>query len=208
MARRTAAFVVASGVLIVGGHRVASADRDRAGWGESTRVLVTNREIAAGDLIGPDDLEWRSWPVGLVPDGAVRTIPTESRRVATDMARGEVLIASRWADEHKGAWAVELTDVETAVQLTLDQPLDGVSPGDQVDVVAVLESAGSFSADYPATHVDEDISVGAAGAAIVAHGARVLRVDGSTAVLAVDSNEATATAVATISGPVALVVHP
>ncbi len=210
--RRAAALGVACTVLVLGGRQLSAADRDRSTWGETTRVLVLNRDIDAGGLVEPADLVWQRWPVALVPADAVRVAPTEARRAGTGLARGEVMLNKRWADGRRGAWAVELGENETAVQVTLEQSLEGVAPGDQVDVVAATDTfvamagSGSDADDQYGTSIDTPL--GSAGAAVVAAAARVLRVEGSSVVLAVGRADATATAAAAISGTVTLVVHP
>ena len=210
--RRAVALAVACAVFVVGGQRLSAADRDRSVWGETTRVLVLDHDVAAGESVGPDDLVWKRWPTALVPNGAARAAPEEPRRVGTALARGEVMLQNRWADEHRGEWAVELTQEEAAVQVTLQQSLDGIARGDRVDVIASADALTSLDPAGPivdtADGLSTDFPSSVTGPSVVAVRARVLRVDESSVVLAVGRDAAAATAAAAISGPVTLVVHP
>lgn len=199
-------------MLLVGGQRLSAADLAISAWGDTTRVLVLDHDVDAGELVEPDDLVWQRWPEALVPRDALRSLPPDARRAGTSLARGEVMLRRRWADANRGAWAAELAEDETAVQVTLEHSLDGVARGDLVDVVAAadallaLSGSGADAGDPYGT--PPDTPLGAAPAAVVASGARVIRVEGSSAVLAVARGDATGTAAAAMSGPVTLVVHP
>ena len=50
-------------------------DRTLAALGATTNALVMTADLVAGDTVGPDDVETRSLPVGIVPTGALRRLP-------------------------------------------------------------------------------------------------------------------------------------
>lgn len=83
----TLAFVVATSL--------ARAERERERWGPTEPVLVTARPVAAGEPLA-GAVEVRSWPRGLVPEGALRSPDelTAGAAATVDRAAGEPVTAA------------------------------------------------------------------------------------------------------------------
>lgn len=106
----------------------------------SATVLVAARDLPAGRPVGEGDLEQRSLPDDVVPDGALRTWPS-GRLLAAPLRRGEVVTDVRLTGggpalaqgEHTVAAPVRLSDAGQAALL---------APGDRIDVVVGDPRAG------------------------------------------------------------------
>lgn len=221
LTRRALTMAVVVSVAVVGARQIDAANRSERAWGDLVEVIVLTRDVAAGELVEPSAFETRRWPRSLVPHGAVRRVPSDSRRVTTSIVEGEVMLQSRWR-RSGGAWAASLNRGESAVQVPLPAPLDGLAPGDRVDVattaVSLRTPAGSpgdapgvdafadevplHPEDYRSNGTDEGANL------VITRDARVLAVGPSTATIAVSSVDGPATASAAMSGSIALIIKP
>ena len=64
----------ASGVLAVAlalWSAQSAVQSEKRSWGATTTVLVTTRDLAPGDAIGPTDVEIARWPLAVAPPSAV-----------------------------------------------------------------------------------------------------------------------------------------
>lgn len=194
-ALRTRALAVLAAVVVTAfvAGRIDAADRARREWGATTQVLVVTHDLAAGRVVGADDVDTVTWPTALVPSGALAELPTD-QRLTTDLAEGEVLLAHRLGRPGDGEWASLLDPGEVAVQLPLSDPAPGIGAGDRVDVVAPLAVTVT---DGAAVQVE-----------VVADDARVLEVHHDALTVAVRSSQSSATAGAALGGLVSVVVRP
>src|SRR3954452_6977253 len=54
----------------------------RTRWGETRTVFVARSHIDLGEVVGNDAVTTETWPVAVVPDGAVDSSPTGRTTVA------------------------------------------------------------------------------------------------------------------------------
>jgi hypothetical protein len=64
--------------------------REREAWGQSTRVLVATRTVAAGDTVA-GSFEWRELPLTMVPPSALTSMPNAASATQR-IAVGEVVV--------------------------------------------------------------------------------------------------------------------
>lgn len=142
---RTALVVavgLASGAAVAA--TVQQADQARTAWGESTRVLVATRDLAAGEQVDGGNTRLVAHPGPLVPPGALTSLP-EERRVTEPVYAGEVLRAERLGPAGLTRVAARLPPGTRAVAIPIEP---GTAPplvvGDRVDVLVALppEAAG------------------------------------------------------------------
>lgn len=183
------AAVVAAGV----GTLVSDAEAARDRWGTAVEVVVARRPIAAGAEVRPGDVELRAWPAWLVPDRALRAVPT-GRRTTVALGRGEPLLSSRLAGEGAGATAAVVPDGDAAVSVPLGAATPALEVGDRVDVLA------------PAAPADPWGEVTAGGVEIVAAAAEVVAVAEDHATIVVARDELERTAAAILDGALTLAV--
>jgi pilus assembly protein CpaB len=103
-------------------------------------VVVTRREVRAGEILGADALRVVQLPID--PPGALRDVAAATGRVpATDLAAGALLLDSGLA----AGLAARLAEGERAVAIRADEVLGvahRVQPGDFVDVFFLLKVDG------------------------------------------------------------------
>lgn len=165
---------------------VAGGEAARARWGRERVVLVTEREVRAGQPLA-DAVSERRWPVALVPPRALARLP-RSAVAAADLDAGTAVTASALRRPGRG----------TAGRRTVAVPLTPaplpVRPGDEVDAWTTVAAASPDERGPLPRRV--------------AVGARVVTVDRDAAVLAVRPSDVAATAAAAASGAVILVGTP
>jgi Flp pilus assembly protein CpaB len=173
---------------------VSDAEAARSAWGPGLTVVVADRDLAAGALVGTGDLLTRRLPAGVVPDGAVTTTETAvGRRVRNAVRRGEVLVDVRLAEPGAGSTAALLSEGTVAVGATVTTHGPALAPGDVVDVWAPAEPAARRVAT---------------AAVVLTVGATDDLAGGRGVTLAVGEADVPGTTTASLSGPVALVVVP
>ncbi len=124
---------------------VQRAEQTRLAWGTERRVLVARHDLAAGDEVGPDDVEVVLRPTALVPRSALDTLPSDAV-ARTDVFAGEVLVARRLAPAGLRGVAARLPAGTRAVAIPIDpSTTPPLAPGDRVDILVALprEAAGS-----------------------------------------------------------------
>ncbi len=104
--------------------------------GPRTPVAVAARPLAAGDVLGPDDVEWRQWPAGLVPP-ASRELVTEGATLRSAIGEGEPILDSALAAGPTG-----LAPGEVGVTLPLPLAPPPVEPGAVVELLGIRPVAG------------------------------------------------------------------
>jgi Flp pilus assembly protein CpaB len=158
--------LLAAAPAVVVGAQIAEARRARDGWLERRTILVTRHPVATGDVLADADVESKSWPVALVPDGAVDSLPDPAVATAP-MAAGEPVVAARLGRPAAGPVAALVPGGHRAIAVPRgDAPLP-LTVGDRVDVVAAVDPAVGdvVAADALVVHVDEATVVVAVDAA-------------------------------------------
>ena len=143
----TAAFIV---------DRTAAADGARQRWGDRRPVVVATVDLAPGLVLGDDNTRTEAWPVALLPDDALRSLPAGAV-VAEPIGAGEPVRRRRIGRAGAGPVAALLPIGTRGVTVPVGDAPPPVSPGDRVDVVAAgLASDGSLvAADALVVAVDE-----------------------------------------------------
>jgi Flp pilus assembly protein CpaB len=181
----TAGLSILAGGLTAGAvHRASQAAAD---WGTRREVAVATRALEPGHTIGPGDVERRSLPVVLLPDGALAD--PVGRVVVAPVVPGEVVPEARVAPEGRRGPAALVPDGHLAVAVPVDGALPPLAPGDPVVVLGVLD---------PTTM----------RGTVLAGEATVVAVTDDAVTVAVPVGEATAVSAAALAGPVTLALDP
>lgn len=191
---RAAAAVLALAVAVAVGTVVSRAEAERARWGRSVPVAVARRALEAGTELGVDDVELRSWPMTLVPDGALSSPPL-GRRVASGLVRGEPIVRSRLAPTGAGSTAAMVGEGRAAVSVPLGPAAPRVEPGDRVDVLAPAGVTEPWAG-----------TPDGGGAEVVAAHAQVVALDDDHATIVVAREELERTAAAILDGAITIAV--
>ncbi len=161
----------------------AAAVRARQDWTGDVAVAVLDRAVDGGDPVSAADVRTERRAAATLPDDALDEVPPEAVAVVR-LPAGTVLTPSLLELHGRSATARALPVGRVAVVVRTGDLPRLATRGDRVDVA-------SPTWDGP-----------------VATDAEVLRVDGDAVTLAVGEDDAAATAAASLSGPVALVVRP
>jgi Flp pilus assembly protein CpaB len=170
---------------LVVGRLVGDASAAKARFGALVPAVVVTGDVDAGTTLDGADVELRSLPAALVPDGAVRSLP-DGAVALVDLVAGEPLVAARLAPAGTSAVAARLPVGTRGIAV----PAEGVPPlerGDRVDVVATL---GDGSAGQPTV--------------TAARGALVVDVGAEAVTVAVDAGDVNQVAFALTAGVVTL----
>lgn len=127
------ALTAATAVSALAAHRDAAATLAR--YGPTRAVVVARRDLAAGTVVTPGDVELRDEPVALQPPGALGALPPDAVVTSLVLA-GEALTDRRLAPAGLSPTAalVPAGAVGLAVPLPLAAP--PLAPGDRVDLIA------------------------------------------------------------------------
>jgi SAF domain len=117
---------------------VDAARSARAQWGAVQAVVVMTESVAAGDPILAADVEVRSLPAAVVPEGAV-TSPPVGREAITDLFPGEVLLSGRVAPDGRHGAAALLPPGTRALAVPSGPGTPPLRVGDTVDVLATFD---------------------------------------------------------------------
>ena len=149
---RAAAAVAASATARVGALD-AEAEARRAAWGEAVPVVVAVRDLAPGEVLGPRDVVVESWPVAVVPDGALDAVP-DGATASAPIVAGEAVVAARVAPDGLSAVAARLPPGWRAVAVPAGGGFGGDLPplaiGARVDELASFEAVDGRSGDVVA----------------------------------------------------------
>ena len=124
-------------VVSIQGAAAEAAARQRA-WGDTEVVPVVRRPVAAGQVIEAADIERRTMPAGLVPDGAIAGDPVgQAARVA--LWPGEVVLAERLARAGLRGVAALVPEGARAMAVPRGPGTPPLSVGDRVDLLATFD---------------------------------------------------------------------
>jgi Flp pilus assembly protein CpaB len=180
LAVAAAAAITASFIL----DRTAAADGARQRWGTDRTVVVATVDLVPGQVVGAGDTRTEAWPLALLPDDALRSLPSGAV-VAEPIGAGEPLVRRRIGRAGVGPVAALLPAGSRGVHIPVGDAPPRVVPGDRVDLVA-----GGLALD----------------GTIVASAALVVAVDERSVVVAVDAAELPAVAGALVNSTVVLAI--
>lgn len=198
VARWVLALVVAA-VTASSVHRVASeAEAERQRWGEAVPVVVADRDLTPGDVVGADDVATATWPAAMVPTGAIASPAVAvGRTVGATVVAGEAVLDLRLAPPEVTGAAALLPPGSRGIAVPAGPGTPTLAVGDRVDVLATVDVL--------------DVTEGDAGLAVpeptvrVATAVPVVAVaDDGTATVGVPEADATRVAFVTVRGTVTL----
>ncbi|HKY16671.1 MAG TPA: SAF domain-containing protein [Microthrixaceae bacterium] len=175
------ALATTTGVVVHRTLAAAEAGADR--YGSPRSVVMPNRELAAGQVVGDEDVTVTVVPASSAPAQALRRAPI-GRALTAPAHEGQALVEAQVAAPGVSGLAASLGDRQRAVAVPRgDHPLP-LDAGDVVDVLAPDATT--------ATMVE------------VATGARVLEVSETTVAVAVDDDSVSDVATALVGGAAVL----
>jgi|SRR5690625_3831496 len=117
-------------------------------------VLVASRDIAAGEMLGADQLRWERWPEANVHDQFITRAarPDAIQALAgtfvrTGFAEAEPIRESRLADANQNLLSNRITAGmrAAAVKVSAESAAGGfILPGDRVDVIQTVNASGDL----------------------------------------------------------------
>ena len=169
-------------------HRTtASAADERHQWGATRTVAVANHRIAMGSTINGADVESRSWPIAMVPAGAVQTVPSD-RTVTATIEAGEAVLVSRLAPDGVHGMVALVPDGWRALAVPVAPTVLTLTIGDHVDLIAGFDVGNANPDRSPSL--------------VVARDAIVVAVDEQRVTVAVPDSDAERVAFAIVAGTV------
>ena len=169
-------------------HRASAGAADaRHRWGDTRTVAVARHRIPIGATIGADDVTTQSWPVALVPEGALDVAPSGRTATATIEA-GEAVVAGRVAPDGLHGTTALVPAGWRALAIPVAPTVIALAVGDHVDLVAGFDVAGANADRSPSLTVARD--------------ALVVAVDEQRVTVAVRDDEAERVAFAVVAGTV------
>ncbi|OFS23591.1 SAF domain-containing protein [Corynebacterium sp. HMSC04H06] len=196
--------------LVAGALVIAAGLVGLSGWKENPRVPVFAREVAAGQELASEDIEWRSLPRDAIPTGvAAETDPADlaGRVVVAAGSAGEVVTESRLLGEElthalgesEGQdyhlVPIKLAEPDIAALLTHGDTVSVVSNGGTGDGG---ELAGTGAAETVVAQEGKIVSTAAAGETAGSQAATIL--------IALPAPAAKKVAAASLSYPLTVVV--
>ena len=187
-AARWIALVALLALAVTVVHRTtASAADERHQWGATRPVTVARHRIAMGSTIDAGDVETRSWPVAVIPDGAVESVPSGRAANATIEA-GEAVLASRLAPDGLHGMAALVPPGWRALAVPVAPTVLALAVGDHVDLIAGFDVGNATTNRSPSL--------------VVARDAVVVGVDEQRITVAVPDDDAERVAFAIVAGTV------
>lgn len=138
-ALRSWLLLVAGAVLVAAsvGHAMGRARAAEARWGHTTQLLVVDGPVAAGDALA-GHVHQATWPVGLVPGGALRHLPAGAHARAT-LGSGTPLTAAAVTDPHRATGRDPDASGRPIVGVAVGAASPALHVGDRVDVWATTD---------------------------------------------------------------------
>ena len=113
---------------------------------ETTKVVVAPRDLAAGSLLGPNDVKTVDWPSKNLPEGiADNEEALMGRGLIRPADTNEPILKSKLAEPGTGGLAVTIPEGMRALSVSVNEVV-GVAgfvlPGTRVDVILVITPPG------------------------------------------------------------------
>lgn len=154
-----AAIAVSVGATVFSGMRVAESSAIIAkNEANSVNVVVTNRDVAAGETITEADLETQAVPKAYCPTDAATKVSDVAGHTSltTQTAGTSISLSSLQASSSPGHITSAIEDGHVAIALSLDSS-KSLSPllrvGDRVNVMAVVSDGATSSAETVCANV-------------------------------------------------------
>lgn len=138
------ASLAAIGLLSLMGQ-LSAIDEERARWGRSATYVVVDHPVGRGESV-QGSLVLRELPVALVPEGALREVPTEARALGP-LHVGEVVVGERLTSSASPAMPTD--SVTMTLPVVVQVPM--VAEGGLVDLWTVDNA--TLSSTRVARHV-------------------------------------------------------
>lgn len=140
--RRLCVALLAAATALAVARSLDAAAGARSRWGEARPVAVATRDLAPGDVVDAGGAEVRTLPRAAVAPAALDRVP-DGAVVRHPVAAGEPLVPSRLAPHGLAGAAALVPPGARAVAVPLGPAgAPPVAPGDLVDLLAVVPSAG------------------------------------------------------------------
>ena len=170
------------------------AEAARAGWGESKSVLVAQHRLDVGDVVRDGDVAAASWPLAVVPRGALPDPPDAiGRTVVQVIEPGEALLAGRLAPDGLHGVAAMVPPGWRALAVPFGPAALPLSVGHRVDVVAAVGGTDATASQTPSF--------------VLADNALVVAVDERSVTVAVRAEDAPRVALGIVTGSVVLALR-
>jgi Flp pilus assembly protein CpaB len=189
MVRVALAVMLVLGIMSLVNHSLDARTR----WGDTRTVFVARDHVDLGDVVNDDDVTVETWPVAVVPDGAVDASPAGRTAVAA-IERGEAVVAARLAPDGLRGVAALVPDGWRAIAVPVGPAMVTLSVGDHVDLIAGFDASGSDGGGAPAF--------------VIARDALVVAVDEEAVTVAVRDTDAARVAFAVVAGTVVPALRP
>lgn len=154
-----AAIAVSVGATVFSGMRVAESSAIIAkNEANSVNVVVTNRDVAAGETITEADLETQTVPKAYCPTDAATKVSDVAGHTSltTQTAGASISLSSLQASSSPAHITSAIEDGHVAIALSLDSS-KSLSPllrvGDRVNVMAVVSDGATSSAETVCANV-------------------------------------------------------
>lgn len=154
-----AAIAVSVGATVFSGMRLAESSAIIAkNEANSVNVVVTNRDVAAGETITEADLETQAVPKAYCPTDAATKVSDVAGHTSltTQTAGTSISLSSLQASSSPGHITSAIEDGHVAIALSLDSS-KSLSPllrvGDRVNVMAVVSDGATSSAETVCANV-------------------------------------------------------
>jgi pilus assembly protein CpaB len=134
----------------------------------ATRVVVAARDLAAGAMVGPEDVKVLSWPAGELPGGyADNEESIVGRGLIRSVSANEPILEAKLARVGAGAGLqVTIPEGMRAMSVKVDEVI-GVAgfvlPGTRVDVISVIAPSGNTTRDPMSRVILQNVPALAAG---------------------------------------------
>lgn len=142
---RVVVVVATSVALAVTVNTLWQADAARNRWIDTREVVVTTGDLAAGRVIGPDDLRTIELPRAAIPAGATTSSANDlvGATVNRPIYAGEVMVDGRLGPAGLSAVAARVPAGFRAVAVPTGSAVPPLAPGDRVDLLAVGDPYGA-----------------------------------------------------------------
>ena len=132
------AVVAGAGSFAIVRGYAAEVEALRPAAGDVVTVVVADRDLARGSVIGADAVRLERMPSAFAPPGAFRTAEEAvGRTLASDLAAGEAVTATRVGGAG-GPVASQVASGLRAFVVASGLPAGVLRPGDRVDVIATF----------------------------------------------------------------------
>lgn len=123
-------------------NQTVSADEQKV------KVLVATMEVSPGTRLDESNVEFREYPIDVVPKNAVTTPEEyEERAVKVRTFPGDIIILDKLSKKGEVGVSNNIPPGMTAIAIAVDKTMTSsglLLPGDRVDVLATMQTPGRF----------------------------------------------------------------